>query len=118
MLAQVKTVAVISDTHLPKGARRISERALELIRSSDLLIHAGDFSTASVLEEIEAIGPPLLAVHGNVDDPVVRGRLPAEAEIEFKGSRIAVIHDAGPREVWPENVWPCMMPPVCATVCE
>lgn len=82
---------------MPKGARRLPERCLEACRAADLIIHAGDFSTAAVLEEIEAIGPPLIAVHGNVDDEELRRRLPAEQSVELSGMTLALVHDAGPK---------------------
>jgi putative phosphoesterase len=90
-------IAVISDTHLPRGARRLPAACVGRIEAADLLIHAGDFSTLAVLRDLEAIGPPLAAVHGNVDSEELRRLLPAERVIEAAGSRIAIIHDAGPR---------------------
>jgi uncharacterized protein len=90
-------VAIIGDTHLPRGARRIPSRCLEIAREADLLIHTGDFTALAVLEEIERLGPPLVAVHGNVDALEVVARLPAQASIDVEGARLAVIHDAGPR---------------------
>ena len=90
-------IAVISDTHLPRGARRLPEACVERIAAADLLLHAGDFSTGDVLRELEAIGPPLLGVHGNVDSAELRRLLPAERVVEAEGARIAMVHDAGPR---------------------
>lgn len=90
-------VAVIADTHLPKGSRRLPDRCVELIRGADALIHAGDVSTAGELEAIRRIGPPVHAVHGNVDDAALRSSLPAELVLEFEGRGVAVVHDAGPR---------------------
>jgi putative phosphoesterase len=90
-------IAVISDTHLPRGARRLPEVCIERIAAADLLLHAGDFSTLEVLRELEAIGPPLAGVHGNVDSADLRRLLPAERIVEAEGARIALIHDAGPR---------------------
>ncbi len=46
------------------------------LRAADAIVHAGDLSTPAVLEELEALGPPVHAVHGNVDDEAVRARLP------------------------------------------
>jgi uncharacterized protein len=89
-------IAVVSDTHLPKGARRLPEACVELIRSADLLLHAGDVMTGAALDGIAAIGPPLRGVHGNVDDAAVRARLPEEAVVRAEGARIALVHDAGP----------------------
>jgi uncharacterized protein len=90
-------VAVISDTHLPRGARRLPAGCIERIAAADLMLHAGDFNSLRVLRELEAIGPPLVGVHGNVDSPELRRLLPAERIIEAAGARIAMVHDAGPR---------------------
>jgi uncharacterized protein len=90
-------IAVISDTHLPRGPRRLPEACVERIAEADLLLHAGDFSTTDVLRELEAIGPPLLGVHGNVDSAELRRLLPAERVVEAEGARIGMVHDAGPR---------------------
>ena len=90
-------IAVISDTHLPRGARRLPDACVERIAHADLLLHAGDFSTLEVLRELEAIGPPVAGVHGNVDSADLRRLLPAERVVEAEGARIAMVHDAGPR---------------------
>jgi uncharacterized protein len=50
-----------------------------------------------VLRELEAIGPPLAAVHGNVDSAELQQMLPEERVVEVDGARIALVHDAGPR---------------------
>jgi putative phosphoesterase len=89
-------IAIISDTHLPKGRRRLPDGCLERLRAADLIVHGGDLSTMAVLEEVRAIGPPVLAVHGNVDDAAVRSVLPETARVERSGAVLAVIHDAGP----------------------
>jgi putative phosphoesterase len=90
-------IAVISDTHLPRGARRLPDECVRRIAGADLLLHAGDFSTLEVLRELEAIGPPVLGVHGNVDSAELRALLPAERIVEAEGARIAMVHDSGPR---------------------
>jgi putative phosphoesterase len=90
-------VAVIADTHLPRGSRRLPDRCTELIAASDALLHAGDFSTFEILEQLQAIGPPVHGVHGNVDDSALRRELPAELTLSLGGKAIAVVHDAGPR---------------------
>jgi uncharacterized protein len=89
-------IAVISDTHMPKGKRQLPDKCVEKIRKAEVLIHAGDFSTAAVLEELEALCPVVLGVHGNVDDAELRQRLPESQEIEIGGRTVALIHDSGP----------------------
>jgi uncharacterized protein len=66
------------------------------MRSADLIVHAGDISTAEMLSEIEALGPPVVAVHGNTDTEELRSRLPEAHVVELDGIRLAVVHDAGP----------------------
>jgi uncharacterized protein len=90
-------IAFISDTHLPRGARRLPDACFERIAAADLLLHAGDFVTVEVLRELEAIGPPVVGVHGNVDSAELRQLLPAERVVDVGGARIALVHDAGPR---------------------
>src|SRR5690349_4887856 len=90
-------IAAISDTHLPRGRRRIPDACLERRAAADLILHAGDIATAEALREIEAIGPPVKAVQGNVDSPDLRATLPEELELRTPdGARIAMVHDAGP----------------------
>jgi putative phosphoesterase len=90
-------IAVISDTHLPRAARRLPAACVERIAGADLLLHAGDFSTLEVLRELESIGPPVLGVHGNVDSAELRQLLPEERVVDAEGARIAMVHDAGAR---------------------
>ena len=90
-------IAVISDTHMPRGGRRLPDACAERIASADLLLHAGDLMTVEVLRELEAIGPPVAAVHGNMDTAELRRLLPAERVVEAGGAHIAMVHDAGPR---------------------
>ena len=89
-------IAVISDTHLPRGRRRLPDRCTELLEGADLILHAGDFTAAGVLEELEAVGPPVAAVHGNVDEAALRARLPEARVVAAGDVRIGMVHDAGP----------------------
>jgi putative phosphoesterase len=88
-------IAIISDTHMPKGHRRLPAACVERLRAADLIVHAGDLSTVDVLEEIQGYGR-LVAVHGNVDDAGVRAVLPTTVAVQADGGRLVVIHDAGP----------------------
>jgi putative phosphoesterase len=91
-------LAVISDTHLPRGGRALPAGCVERLRDADLILHAGDFTTADVLADLRALGPPVHAVHGNVDDAEVRRLLPSARLVEAGGARIAMTHDAGPAD--------------------
>lgn len=89
-------IAVISDTHLPRGRRLLPDACVELLRKADLILHAGDVVTSEVLDDIEALGPPVAAVQGNMDTAELRSRLLAERVVDAEGVRIAMLHDAGP----------------------
>jgi putative phosphoesterase len=81
----VSYIAVLADTHMPKGARRLPQRCIELISAAGSVIHAGDFTSTVVLEEIEALCPRVFAVHGNVDEPALQSALPSTEEITIAG---------------------------------
>jgi putative phosphoesterase len=89
-------VAVISDTHMPRGKRALPDACLARLERADLVLHTGDVVAEAVLVELEAIGPPVLAVHGNVDEGALVRRLPAERTVEVEAAAIGMVHDAGP----------------------
>jgi putative phosphoesterase len=91
-------LAIISDTHLPRGTRRLPDACVERLRAADAILHAGDFIAAEVLAELEALGPPVHAIHGNVDGPDLQMRLPRVRTVAAGGARIAMIHNAGPAD--------------------
>ena len=90
-------VAVIADTHMPRGVRRLPDACVERLRDADLVLHAGDFVTLAVLNELRALGPPVEAVAGNMDEPELKELLLKERVVEVDGARIAMLHEAGPR---------------------
>jgi uncharacterized protein len=90
-------VAVISDTHLPRGARTLPDACVKLLRGADLVLHAGDFVSVGFLEELRGIGPPVEGVCGNMDEPALKASLPAQRVVEVRDVRIGMVHDAGPR---------------------
>ncbi|MFL5961234.1 MAG: metallophosphoesterase family protein [Gaiellaceae bacterium] len=90
-------VAVVADTHLPRGARSLPEACVERLRAADLVLHAGDVVAASAFEELEAFGPRVHAVHGNMDDAALCERLPETLVVDVGGLPIGMTHDAGPR---------------------
>jgi putative phosphoesterase len=88
-------IAVLADTHMPKGKRQLPPECFERVCEAEAVIHAGDFFAASVLTELEALCPVVHAVHGNVDDAELRHRLPESIEFKTHGHTIALIHDSG-----------------------
>jgi putative phosphoesterase len=89
-------LAIISDTHLPGGGRRLPQSCESRLASADLILHAGDLQSQAFLTELRELGPAVHAVYGNVDEPVLRRALPETLEISEDGVNIAMTHDAGP----------------------
>ncbi len=90
-------MAVIADTHLPRGSRRLPEECVLRLLAVDLILHAGDHSSSASLAELRALGPPVQAVYGNVDEPDLRNALPKQLVVEAAGIRIGLVHIPGPR---------------------
>jgi putative phosphoesterase len=90
-------LAIIGDTHLPRGSRALPEECVRRLSAADLILHTGDHSAQSAYEELCALGPRVRAVHGNVDEPALRELLPEELVVEAGEARIGLIHDPGPR---------------------
>jgi putative phosphoesterase len=54
-------------------------------------------TTVAFLDELRALGPPLEAVHGNMDEAELKRSLPRETVVEAAGARIGMVHIPGPR---------------------
>ncbi len=81
------TIGVISDTH---GLLRPS--ILKHLKNIDLIIHAGDFDTMQVLDELETIAP-LAGVRGNMDHCAWASGIPDSRVINVGGISIYVLHN-------------------------
>jgi uncharacterized protein len=92
----VKRIAVISDTHLPRGGRALPALCLHQLVAADVILHAGDLIEFSVLDELTRIGPPVHCVRGNVDSAELQARLPLTRVVTVEDARIAMVHDGGP----------------------
>lgn len=80
-------IGLVSDTH---GLMR--PEALDWLRGSDHIVHAGDICDPAILAALRAIAP-LTAVRGNNDVGPWAETLPATAELHVEGVLIHVIHD-------------------------
>lgn len=88
-------IVVISDTHIKSGSiiGVLPDELITLIKKADMLIHAGDFITKEVFDELSGIAV-LEGVHGNMDEPELKRMLPERKVIEVEGIRIGIIHQA------------------------
>jgi uncharacterized protein len=87
-------LAIISDTHMPRGARRLPDACVERLRAADAILHCGDWMRAEVVTQIAGYGPPVYGIRGNVDE---RGlALPARRQETLGGATFGMVHDPGP----------------------
>jgi uncharacterized protein len=97
-------VAVISDTHLPRGSRVLPDACVERLRVADLILHGGDLLSLAFLEELRSFGPPVQAVHGNADEPALKELLPRELVVAAGAVQIGMVHNGGPAAGRPERL--------------
>jgi putative phosphoesterase len=81
-------VGIISDTH---GLLR--PEAVELLRGSEHIIHAGDIGAPEIIPELEKMAP-VTAIRGNIDTQAWACRFAETEVVEWAGVFFYVIHDA------------------------
>jgi len=86
-------IGVISDTHIPHF-KKLPEVIWEHFAGVELIIHAGDLSILTVIDELETIAP-VVAVQGNIEEEEVMLKLPIKREITVGHCRIGIVHILG-----------------------
>jgi putative phosphoesterase len=89
------TLLLLADTHLPKRAKALPEQVWRAVESVDVVVHAGDWVEAALLDELEARAARVIGVWGNNDGDELRARLPEVAHATIDGVRVAVTHETG-----------------------
>ena len=100
-------IGVIADTHIPRRAKTIPKEVFRHFKGVGLILHAGDLTDLSVLDELRSITPNVEAVIGNMDPPENQPVLPVKKLVNVEGVKIAITHGWGPpmglrRRVWNE----------------
>ena len=89
-------VGLISDTH---GLLR--PEALDLLRGSDFIVHAGDIGDPGIVTELARLAP-VVAVRGNVDKGPWAQSIPATEVLEVGGTTfLYVLHNIGDLDLDP-----------------
>jgi uncharacterized protein len=89
-------IGIISDTH---GLLR--PEAVELLRGSEHIIHAGDIGDAEIIPALEKLAP-VTAIRGNVDTQPWAQRFAETEVVELSGVSIYIIHDVNALDLNPQ----------------
>ncbi len=100
----MRRIGLISDTHAM--GKRLPQAVLNAFEGVDTILHAGDLVSQEILDALAEIAP-VIAVHGNMDQPGTRLALPDKTVIHAEDKRIGLIH--GDRVPNPNRVLP---PPI------
>ncbi len=93
-------IGLIADTHIPEAGDRLPAAVFEAFRGVDLVMHAGDVYINSVIDELAALAPVLVAVgNGDEGSEYHRHRLQRDDRIrdahliEVEGLRVGLAHE-------------------------
>jgi putative phosphoesterase len=86
---------LIADTHVPRRARDLPAQVWNEVARADVVVHAGDWMTPELLDELTVRSKRLVACWGNNDGQELRARLPERADVVLEGLRLTVVHETG-----------------------
>lgn len=84
-------IGVLADTHVPDILPTLPSRVLDLLNGVDLILHAGDVTDLSVLQQLEPIAQTF-AVYGEHDSALVRHYLDERQRLTFGGRAVGLVH--------------------------
>lgn len=90
----MKKIGVISDTHIPRAAAAIPESVFDVFAGVDMILHAGDLVSDSVIDVLSGIAP-VISVRGNMDPQDDPRPVKRVVEIGGEGVKIGLIHGWG-----------------------
>src|SRR5919201_3333722 len=90
-------VVVIADTHIPDFAKALPDGLRPELERADLILHAGDVSSAPVLDELSAYSPVRCALGNKDGGDVAAWGAEQEVTFDLDGVPVAMVHDTGPR---------------------
>ena len=93
----MKRIGILSDTH-----GTIIPQVFDFFKDVDEIWHAGDLGNITVAEQLEAF-KPLRAVHGNIDDYIIRLQYPEDLFFNVEDVHVYMTHIGGyPGHYMPE----------------
>ncbi len=91
-------VVVISDTHAPSRWRGLPHEVVPDLERADAVLHGGDVCTPDVLDLLSGFAPVHVVAGNNDGADVVAWGASETWETKWEGVRLAMIHDAGPKQ--------------------
>jgi putative phosphoesterase len=89
-------IIVLSDTHAPRFWKSCPPAVASWLRQADLILHAGDVCTASVLDELAEYAPVRVVLGNNDAAEVADWGAPPRLDFTVEGLSVGMIHDSGP----------------------
>lgn len=87
-------IAIISDTHIHDHVNKMKELIDKYFLDSDMIIHAGDYTTKGVVEILK-LSRNFIGVYGNNDGEAIREMLKEKEIVKTGGYKIGVYHGHG-----------------------
>jgi putative phosphoesterase len=84
-----RRLLIIADTHVPKRARDLPAEVWQAAGAADVVLHAGDWVDAALLDNLQMRSRRLVGVYGNNDGPELRRRLPEVATAKIAQPGVA-----------------------------
>ncbi|OGO40524.1 MAG: hypothetical protein A2147_07625 [Chloroflexi bacterium RBG_16_57_8] len=88
-------IGLVSDTHIPWARKALPPEVTEAFRGVDLILHAGDIYSHSVLDELERVAPVCAAL-GDDDYPSDDPRVKDKHVLYLEGQTLWLIHEGPP----------------------
>lgn len=87
-------IGILSDTHISKDLYKIEELLNKNFKDVDIIIHAGDFKSAKVIDLIKS-KKNFIGVFGNNDGEAVRNQINEKEIIKLNNYKIGIYHGDG-----------------------
>ncbi|MFC3040475.1 metallophosphoesterase family protein [Virgibacillus xinjiangensis] len=90
-------IVVIADTHMSEKGTWLPERLENELKTTDLIIHAGDWKALGVYHMLSGYAE-VKGVYGNVDGEDIQEVFPEKQLVELNGYKIGVVHGHGEKK--------------------
>lgn len=89
-------IVVVSDTHMPRMAKKLPERLVRSLATAERILHAGDWTSEAVYDQLARFAP-VEGVAGNNDGSAIAAKLGYRKKLFIGEVRIGLVHGHGPQ---------------------